>query len=198
MSARLTYMLNKRAPLSEKQQRNREAKDAITEKMRREMPLIPLLQKKPTPHMRERYAIDKLQIQEKTNFARKRIEQEALYHEYGWTHPPVILKNEDEYIESFIGNYINLLRFYIKYPRLLNTNTEWLDICHHLQRWYQVRETISIVADEKRYDEMMFCYDLAKHDAQYCVMYYKWFLALVLCRSPLLLDVKRMIISFLV
>jgi hypothetical protein len=195
MSARLTYVLNKRPQLSEKQQRTREAKDTIMEKMRREMFLISLLQKKPTHYMlRERYAIDKLQIQEKTNFARKRIEQED---EYGWTFPPVILKNEDEYIESFIGNYINLLRFYIKYPRLLNTNTEWLDICHHLQRWYQVRETTSIVADEKRYHEMMFCYDLAKHDAQYCVMYYKWFLALVLCRSPLLLDVKRMIISFL-
>jgi len=189
-------MLNKRATLSEKQQRTREAKDTMMEKMRREMPLISLLQKKPTPHMRQRYAREKLHIKEETDFACKR---KGLPHEdeYGWILLPVDANNMDEYIALFIGNYINLLRFYIKYPRLLNTNTEWLDICHHLDRWYQVRETTSIVADEKRYEEMMFCYELAIHDAQYCVMYYKWFLALALCRTPLLLDVKRMIISFL-
>jgi len=188
-------MLNQRSPLSEKQQRTRAAKDAMMEKMRREMPLIPLLQKKPTPHMRQRYAREKLHIQEEKFHATKRI---GLEDENGWTLLPVNAEKEDEYIAMFIGNYINLLRFYIKYPRLLNTNTEWLDICHHLDRWYQVRETTSIAADEKRYEEMMFCYDVAKKDAQYCVMYYKWLLALTLSRTPLLLDVKRMIISFLV
>ena len=198
MSARVTFMINKyqRTSLSEKQEHSREADDVEMEKKSRELSLIPLLQKKPTAHMRKRYKQAKTYIQDEINYAHNRIGQ-PIMDEYAWTYLHLDASNEEEYIELYIGHYINLLRFYRKYPRLLNTHTEWLDICNHLDRWYQIRETTSIVTNVKRYKEMMFCYDLAKKDAQYCIMYYKWFLALVLSRIPLLDDVKPMIMSFL-
>ena len=198
MSARLTFLLNKRQPLkTDKQEAKRVAKDAEREKAVRAVPLLSFLQMKPTPHMRKRYTRESAMVQEQTNYAIRRIGLPNV-DDAGWIDLSVDASNKEEYIEMYIGNYINVLRFYRRYPRLMYTNNEWMDIVKHIEHWYQIREATSIVTDSQRYEEMMFCYDVAKKDAQYCVMYYKWMMAMTLLHTPLPLDVRRMVLSFLI
>ena len=194
MSARVTYLLYSPCPSKTEKEL---AKQVEREKQLREFPLIELLKKKPTPYNKKRYDSEKRKIQEEISFARSCIGLDIV-DLYGWTLLNIDTKNEEEYIETYIGNYLFIMRFYRKFPRCLNLSQDWLQIVQHMKHWYQIHETTSIVEDEKRKEAMLFCYKLVQKDAQYCIMYYKWLVGLALVRTPLHRDVKHVICSFLV
>jgi len=158
--------------------------------------LVDAIHRPPSRHRRKRWAEDRKWLEEAKDVRGAIAREQAVPEEWRIVSREIDPANEDEYIEVYMGFYVNELIWYANFPYLVYTQIEYLDIARELDDWFRLHTTTSVVRFPSRYEAALGCYNMARVYAHRCRYFYRLLVCMAFHRVGLPADLCSLVLQY--